>query len=463
VSSLNARVRAHVAVPLHRSAYALMSSVVATSALGFIFWGVASRTYSAHAVGVASATLAALTFLTGIGGLYLDGALYRFLPRAGAATDRLVLLAALGTVVSATIVAIGFLIGLHVWAPDLAFLRSAPWVVVAAVLSVVGSCLLVLVDGALIGLRRAGWVPIKGVAYGVAKLAVLIVCVPLVPRYGIVVAWVVPIAAVLLGSAFLLRTRLIPHNRTIEAEQIRPGIVVRYAAGNYAGFLCNLAYRTLPPLLVIHELGAKSNAYFYVPWLIATSLLLLTNNLSTSLVVEGSLDPQQLRLQTRRALLQFIRLLFPISAVILIAAPLILRIFGKGYASHGSSLLRLLALALIPAGIGAIASGVARVRDHVGVIIATQLGLAIVVLGLGIVFLHVIGLEGLGVSWLIGQTLAATWLTFRELRPVLRRPERPRQPPLADYRLELLEEEMERMEQAVRERLGRLDYGGGAS
>jgi O-antigen/teichoic acid export membrane protein len=436
-----------------------MSNVVATSALGFLFWGVASRTYSAHAVGVSSATVAALTFLTGIGGLYLDGALYRFLPRAGEAASRLVASAAAGTIVSATIAAIVFLAGLRVWAPDLAFLRSSGWVVVVAVASVVGSCLLVLADGALIGLRRAGWVPIKGTAYGVAKLVILVMCIPLLPRYGIVVAWIAPIAVVLVGSAYLLRNRLLPAHRLAarESERLDRRLVLRYAAGNYAAFLCNLAYRTLPPLLVIHELGAESSAYFYVPWLISTSLVLLTNNLSVSLVVEGSLDPRQLALQTRRALGQFVRLLLPISAITLAAAPLILRIFGKGYASHGSSLLRLLALALIPTSISVIAIGVARVRDRVGVIIATQFGLAVVVLGLGAVLVRAMGLDGLGLSWLIGQSASALVLGWTELRPTLAGRSAPPEPPVISSRLTLLEQKVDRMEREVQRTLRRLD------
>lgn len=468
MSSLATRLRSHVAVPLHRSAYALMSNVVATSALGFLFWGIASRTYKPHAVGVSSATVAALTFLAGLGGLYLDGALYRFLPRAGNAANRLLLATLAGMLIAGTVVGIVFIAGLHVWAPDLGFLRSAPWVMVVAVLSVVGSCLLVLADGALIGLRRAGWVPIKGMAYGVAKLVVLVACIPFLPRYGIVVAWIAPIGFVLVGSWYLLTRRLLPEHGTalnVEPETLSATLVTRYVAGNYAAFLCNLAYRTLPPLLVIHELGAKSNAYFYLPWLISTSLALLTNNLSVSLVVEGSLDPRQLALQTRRALQQCVRLIMPISAVILIAAPLILRVFGKDYAAHGTSVLRLLALGLIPTSISTIAIGTARVRDHVGVIIATQLGLAVIVLGLGLVFLRMIGLSGLGLSWLIGQSASAAALSWLELRPTLSRRVRRRRrrrrssdvPPRVSGRLLLLEEEVNRMEREVRRTIRQLN------
>jgi len=457
VSSLQARLRAHAAVPLYRSSYALMMGVAANSALGFLFWAIASRMYSTHAVGVSSAAIAALLFLTGVGVLALDGSLNRFLPRAGDSALRLVAAATAATAVAAAVAGVVFVAGVHVWAPDLVFLTSRPWVVVAAVLSVVGSCLLVLADGALVGIRRAGWVPVKGSVYGVAKIVVLVVCVSLVPSYGILVAWVAPSLFVLAGSAWLLGSRFVPSHGTASrgnSEEIRAAAVARYSAGNYVAFLCNLAYRTLPPLLVIHELGATASAYFYVPWLISTSLVLLTNSLSVSLVVEGSLDPRELALQTRRALRQFIRLVLPISALLLVAAPYALRIFGKGYSAHGSGLLRLLALGLVPASVSIIAIGVARVQNRVGVIIAVQLGIAVVVLGLGLVLVRAIGIEGFGLSWLLAQTLAAILLSRRELRPVLKPPRSRRVRRTA--RIEALEEEVDRMEREFREGLERL-------
>jgi len=460
VSSLQARLRAHAAIPLYRSAYALMSSVAATSFLGFLFWAVASRTYSAHAVGVSSATIAALTFLTGVGALFLDGVLYRFLPRAGEKADALLRWAALATTLSAAAAAAIFIAGLHVWARDLSFLTSSPWVVFAAIGSVVVSCLLVVADGALIGFRRAGWVPIKGVAWGLAKLVVVVLCIHLVPRYGIVIAWVAPSAVVLAASIYLIATRVAPAHRAsdVEAEEIGVGVVARYGAGNYVAFLCNIAYRTLPPLLVIHELGATSSAYFYIPWQILISLVLLTNNLSVSLVVEGSLDPAQLALQTRRALRQFIRLLLPISLVLLVAGPWVLQIFGPRYAAHGGSLLRLLALGLIPASISIIAIGVARVRGRVGVIIATQVAIAVVVVGLGAVFLRLVGITGFGYSWLIAQSAAAWWLSLSELRPVLK-PRRVQQRPLPP-RIQTLEEEVEKFERDLRDAFAWLESPG---
>jgi O-antigen/teichoic acid export membrane protein len=171
--------------------------------------------------------------------------------------------------------------------------------------------------------------------------------------YGILVAWVVPSGVAALAVVVLLSRLAQKHRMRTRAAQERldRGHVFRYAAGNYAGLLCNLAYRTVPPLLVIHEAGPRAAAFFYPPWLIATSLSLLVTNVSVSLVVEGSFDRDRLALHTRQAVRHTARLLLPVALVLLAAAPWILRIFGEEYAAAGDTLLRLLAIGLVPSSI----------------------------------------------------------------------------------------------------------------
>ena len=201
------------------------------------------------------------------------------------------------------------------------------------------------------GLRRPGWVPAKNIWYGIGKILLLVLLAGVFPMYGILAAWVLPGILVLVPVSYLLVRQLIPQHRQISRsgqEMISARRVAGYTGGNYVGYLCTITYRFLPPLLVIHELGAAAAAYFYPPWLLASSVSLLTTNFSVALVVEGSFGRQDLALHTRRALRQTARLLLPMAAVLFIGAPYILRIFGADYAEEGTTLLRLLAVGLIP-------------------------------------------------------------------------------------------------------------------
>ena len=63
--ALLARLVAHLRTPLYWNGYALILSSGATSGLGMIYWIVAAQAYSAEAVGLNSAMIAAMMFLAG--------------------------------------------------------------------------------------------------------------------------------------------------------------------------------------------------------------------------------------------------------------------------------------------------------------------------------------------------------------------------------------------------------------
>jgi O-antigen/teichoic acid export membrane protein len=429
------RLRSHLRVPLYRNAYALSLSALGSAGLGSIFWAVSARVYDRDVVGTSSAAVAALAFVAGVAGLYLDGALYRFLPRAGAASMRLVLIAALVTAVAGAVGAGVFLVGLPIWAPDLSFLRSSPATIAGCVAATVTTSLLVLQDAALTGLRRTTWVPIKNLTYNSLKLPTLVLLAMSAPRYGILLSWIVPGGLVAVGAAFFIHGRAIPaairrHRASAQAgrplpqEPLDRNHVARYAAGNYVGYLCNLSYRTLPPIVVLHAAGSGAAASFYPPWLLATSISLLVTNLSVSLVVEGALERDRLAMHTRQALLQTARLILPAAALLALLAPYLLRIFGDTYAKDGTTLLRLLAIGLIPGAVCIIGFGTARVRDHVRSIIVNQFVIAAITLGLGGALVRPLGLAGVGVAALAAQSIIAVVLTLTELRPTLGEPDR---------------------------------------
>jgi O-antigen/teichoic acid export membrane protein len=420
MSSRVAQARAHLRDPLYRTTYSLTLSVVGSGALGTVFWALASRLYDPEIMGVSGAAVAALGFVTGVAGLYLDGGLLRFIPRAGEMTGRLIWGASAISGVTTAVSAGIFLVGLSLWAPDFEFMRHSVLAAVITVVAAVATSLLLVQDAALTGLRRSGWVPIKNLALNALKLPLLALVV--VTRYGILLAWVIPTVLAVLPITHLLQRTLVPHHRRLTREgqeEVAVGPVVRYVAGNYVGFLATMAYRNLPPILVLHELGAKQSGFFYPPWVLATTLSLLTVNLSSSLVVEGAFNRGHLAIQTRKAALHAVRLLLPLAILLFLAAPYVLRIFGAAYAANGTTLLRLLAAGLIPSSICILAWGLARVLDRVRTLIVSQCLMAVLMLGLTALLVPHLGIDGVGWAWLISQSVIAAVLLVTELRPAL--------------------------------------------
>ena len=276
-------------------------------------------------------------------------------------------------------------------------LNSSPYVVLACLAATVLSCLLVLFDGG------ADWPPahldkvlLKNVTYSIAEVAVLILVTGLLHA----TAFSSPGRCPSVGGdrrrrrcpRHTCRAAVLRRDRRKDGgrRQRRRSSAIRLAT-TPGSFPRLLAYRTIPPLLGPPRIGADRKHVLYPPWLIATSLNLMTTNMSISLVVEGSLNRGGLPLQARQALQQTARLILPIAAVLFVGAPWVLRIFGPNYASEGAGLLRLLAVSLIPSSICVLGFGVARIRDRVGAIIATQVPLAVLVLGLSAILLPSLG------------------------------------------------------------------------
>jgi O-antigen/teichoic acid export membrane protein len=423
-STAGAQVLSHLRNPLFRSGYALTISAAITSLIGFVYWFLAARFYSADVVGTNSAAISALIFLAGLAGLYLDGTLVRFIPRAGVETARFVRTIYLISIATATMVCGAFLLGLRLWAPALGFLNTDSWLRFGFLLATMAWCIFVEQDAALTGLRQAGWVPVENAVYAVAKLVLLIVFSSILPGYGVLASWTIPAVILIVPISLLIFRRLIPvHARTTRgiALPIVPFQIARYAGVNHVGGLFALAYTLLPPVMVLQLAGSSASAYFFVPWTMAGFLRIVAANMSTSLIVEGSRDQAHLVQHFRHALISMTRLLTPIAALVALTSAFLLRIFGSSYATEGASLLSLLALAAIPNIVVMLYLGYLRVQNRIGGVIFVHGALAVGTLGLGYVWLQSYGITGVGLAWLVCQSAVAIFLLATQLRPLFRR------------------------------------------
>src|SRR3954471_6920472 len=212
------RAAAHARTPLHRDAYALVANSGFTAVTGLLYWIVAAKTFSAHAVGLNSALISSMMFLSGVAGLNLPNVLVRFLPEARRGTRRVVALCYAATTAIAAIAATIFLVvGAGAWAGTAPL---AVWFVVATV----AWTLFTIQDGVLTGLGRAVWVPLENAGFSVAKLGLLVAAAALMPRYGIFVSWTVAVALSVIVVNALVFGRLV---RSTGDEPARASLSLR--------------------------------------------------------------------------------------------------------------------------------------------------------------------------------------------------------------------------------------------
>jgi O-antigen/teichoic acid export membrane protein len=410
------RLRAHLDDRMYKTGYFLILGTGASSVLGVAFWALAARSYSAHVVGLNAATISAITLVSGVCSLGLSAVLVRYLPVAGTATRPLVVRSYAVTLALSLLAGAVLALTASTWAPSLGFLDQGAWPLAFA-LATAGTTLFTLQDSVLTGLRAAGWIPIENGLFALSKLILLIALAALLPFSGPFVAWNAPMVLAIALVNYLVFRRLIPARKSVGSLDRRK--VLAMAAGNYGGNLFALLGNMYLPILVANQTSAAEAAYFFVPWMISISVELVALNMMTSLTVEAALDMPMLRQLARRALTHSMRLVAPVAIVTALSAPLVLRIFGSGYADAGSGLLRVLALGAIPNVLVALATGVARIEHRGWIVVAVQSFQFFFVVGLSAILLPTMGIEAVGIAWTGCQFLLAAVLLATVLRPVL--------------------------------------------
>ncbi|MFE9650469.1 lipopolysaccharide biosynthesis protein [Streptomyces sp. NPDC006365] len=392
--------------PLVRNGHLLAISSLINAGVGSLFWLLAAHWYDDEAVGLGYSALSASLLLANVGQLNLNDFLIRFLPCSGRRTRRLVLTCYSVSASWSAVVAVAFLALVPVLAPGLDFLRD-PTVGICFVAATAAYTIFVLQDGALTALSRPGWVIAENSVFASAKILLLAGGAALALQSGILLSWAGALLISLVVANYLLMQRAVPHHERENPQIERPPRLLSYAAADYVGSLFRMAAYTLVPLLVLNTLGAAQSAYFSLAWIIGYVLFLVVRNMGSSLVVEAVRRPEQLVEHGLRVLRHSGWLLAGGVVVIVAGAPWILTLFGAGYAEHGTTLLRLLALSALPNLVLSVAVDVLRARRRLRLLVGLQVALCVLVLGLTRFLLPVLGVTGAGVAWLAAECLIA--------------------------------------------------------
>ena len=144
-------------------------------------------------------------------------------------------------------------------------------------------------------------------------------------------------------------------------------------------------------------------------------------NTSTSMTVEAALNEDELGQLFRRSLAHAMRLLLPVVAVTIAAAPLVLSIFGHRYAHAATPLLRLLTLALLPNAVVSLGLAVGRIQQRGWLLLITQAAEFVPLTVLVLVLVPSHGIVGVGIAFLASQSAVAAGLLATNLRPLLTR------------------------------------------
>jgi O-antigen/teichoic acid export membrane protein len=390
------------------NAGSLIGTQLVTSGLGFIFWLVAARGFSASAVGFAAAAISAMTLLATFGMLGLGTLLMGELPRRDHARGPLITTALATAGVVGAFLGVLFALGAprlsHEFAPQFAGIQG---LALFALGVGVGAVSLVL-DSVLIGLLRGHLQLGRNALFSLAKLGALAI---VARRYGdatglnILMTWVLGnVVSVAVIGALLFRG----HGRAAYRPQLR---LLRGLAGPaLKHHLLNLAIQfpgLVLPVLVTIILSARMNAAFYVAWNVVAFLFVVPAALTNVLYTVGSGSATGFRKNVRFTLGTSLLLSLLASSLIIVAAGPVLRLFGHSYAQQATWTLRILAIGVFPMIVKAHYIAICRIQRRL------MTGALLLIAG-GLLELLLAGtlairgqLAGLAAGWVIAVCLEA--------------------------------------------------------
>ncbi len=387
------------------NAFFLWANAAVGALGGFAFWILAARLYTTADVGLAAATLSAVTLLGTVSHLGLGMGLVRYLPGAERRQDLINL-----AVTIAALVGVGasfvFLFGLPVWSPGLSYLPDNALYSLGFVLFAAATTAATIPMMAFVALRRAGPVLAIGVLGQLLRIALPVLFVSQ-GAFGIVASGGVAAVMSLALGLLLLSMVQKPYRPGPALNLSSAAVLVPFGMVNHLADLALLAPSLILPLMVVNALGADSGAHFYVGFFLGGLVLMGLQGLSTSLFAEGSHDAGSLERSARHTLAGALVVSVAGAAAMLVAGDKLLLAFGAAYSREATGLLRLLALAAVPASLTYVYLAVQRVRGRIASLLTVSGLVCASSLGLSYFLLPGVGIAGPGIGVLAGQCLGA--------------------------------------------------------
>ncbi len=395
------------------NAGSLVATNVVQAVLGFAFWWVAARLFTPQAVGLASAATSAMMLLGTLCILGLGTLLIGELPRQPGKK---------GSLISAALILVGGVAGCSgivfaLVAPfisaDFQALRSGLGAITLFAVGVSVTAITVVLDQALIGLLRGDLQFLRNILFTAAKLVALVIAgLWLAQKVGMTIyaTWAAGNALSLVALAGFAVSR-----SGWSARSYLPhwGLLRKLRSSAIEHHILNLILQVpdrLLPVLVTVLLSAAANAWFYVSWMIAGFLFLVSFALTTVLYATNSAQPNELAHKIRATLgLAFVTSVLA-NLLLQFGANQILGLFGHIYAEQASLSLRVLALGAFPAIIRNHYIALCRIQGRILHATLPMTAVSLFELGAAALGAHLGGVPGLSLAWVAAVYIEAMFM-----------------------------------------------------
>lgn len=396
----------------------LVATTIATAALGFGYWWLAARGFSAHEVGVAAAVVSGMTLLGYLGMLGFGTLLIAVVHESAGRAVAYVTTATLTSALVGGLLGLVALLVAPAISPELATFARDPAGLILFPVGVGLTAATLVIDQALIGLLRGGTQFVRNLVFAAAKLVLLGLAVILVATASGVTIFATWVAGLIVS---LLILAALAYRVESRGGQYRPDpqILRHLSRGLLKHHALNLAVQAPSlalPLVVAAALSVTSAAYFYTAWMLAGFAAIAAPSLGITLYAVSSRTPSRLAHSMRLTLGLSFLVAFAAGVVVVVAGNAILGVFGPAYAREGSTALIFLTLATIPGIVKTHYLQIVRLANRIGIGAAIMTAGAVLELAMAAVGGQSNGLVGLSQGYAAAVLIEALIMSPSVLR-----------------------------------------------
>lgn len=396
----------HLKDPLFRNSFYILLSLLTGAVLGFVFWIIAAKIYTQQEVGINTALISALSLIAVISFLGLDQSIIRFFPERD--KFRVLLTSSLVIMFSAFLFGIIFLLGVNLWAPDLALIKNN---LPAFFTSLIAFSLITPIGNAFIALRKGNYYFYQNL---LMNLRIILVILPFLGNLGIFLSFGISSVIALIFSFILiykLKIKNIKNNKgyNFDWDFLRESF--HFSAGNYFFSLFSTIPLFLLPIIILNVLGSGETAYYYITYTIASFLFMTSGAFSTSLFVEGS-HGESLRKNALKSLIAIFIILIPMAIFIYFFGGYLLGLFGESYV-NAFNLLKVMVVSSFFYAICQVYFSIGKVRKNIRDLIIISLLIFIMLLGLSYPLMLQFGILGIGYAWVISYFIGSIFVLLK--------------------------------------------------
>ncbi|BEL12143.1 hypothetical protein Q0Z83_103340 [Actinoplanes sichuanensis] len=399
---------------LARNSLLIMATTVSNGGLGYVYWMLAARSVAPDRIGTATALISAATAVGMLANLGAGHMFIQRLPGSDAATWSRIVRAGLfaGSAATAATATAAALI-VPMCSGNFGFL-SGPIGAVSLVTAALAVTLTTLLDNLYVAHRAGHGMLIRNLAVAAGKILTLfaVLAAGYQDSVAVLLSYVLPTLLISLITIPIGARRLRPPAPAAPAPIQSATAAFRAelphlrtaVTGHHLINLTQAGPAALLPVLVTARLGADANAHFYLAWMTASMLFMVSPAVASALYAERT---NAAPVPVTRAATVVLAMVGAPAAVLLIAGDRILALFSAGYAVEGGLLLQILVLAAFPDAVANLAVAHWRSRDEFRLCRRLNAVRAVTCLSLAWLLLPGAGVSGAGLAWLTGQTASA--------------------------------------------------------